>query len=64
MNGETRRLPQELIDGVRAGLQKLDIRGLVSIGGDGSLSIGQQLFEGGIPLVGVPRPSTTTWKAP
>ena len=36
-------------------MQKLNIRGLVSIGGDGSLSIGQQLFEGGVPLVGVPK---------
>ena len=36
-------------------MQKLGIRGLVSIGGDGSLSIGQQLFEGGVPLVGVPK---------
>jgi ATP-dependent phosphofructokinase / diphosphate-dependent phosphofructokinase len=54
-HGETRRLPQELIDGVKAGMKKLDIRGLVSIGGDGSLSIGQQLFEGGVPLVGVPK---------
>ncbi len=54
-HGETRRLPQELIDGVKAGMQKLNIRGLVSIGGDGSLSIGQQLFEGGVPLVGVPK---------
>ena len=54
-HGETRRLPQELIDGVKAGMQKLGIRGLVSIGGDGSLSIGQQLFEGGVPLVGVPK---------
>lgn len=54
-HGATRELPQELIDGVQAGLQKLNIRGLVSIGGDGSLSIGQQLFEGGVPLVGVPK---------
>jgi 6-phosphofructokinase 1 len=54
-HGETRSLPQELIDGVKAGMQKLSIRGLVSIGGDGSLSIGQQLFEGGVPLVGVPK---------
>ena len=45
-HGQTRSLPQELIDGVKSGLRKLDIRGLVSIGGDGSLSIGQQLFEG------------------
>lgn len=54
-HGETRRLPQELIDGVRNGLQQLDIHALVSIGGDGSLSIAQQLFEGGIPIVGVPK---------
>jgi 6-phosphofructokinase 1 len=52
-HGETRSLPQELIDGEKASMQKLNIRGLVSIGGDGSLSIGQQLFEGGVPLVGV-----------
>jgi ATP-dependent phosphofructokinase / diphosphate-dependent phosphofructokinase len=54
-HGQSRQLPQELIDGVKAGMQKLDICGLVSIGGDGSLSIGQQLFEGGVPLVGVPK---------
>lgn len=48
-------MPQELIDGVKAGMQKLSIRALVSIGGDGSLTIGQQLFEGGVPLVGVPK---------
>jgi 6-phosphofructokinase len=44
-----------LIDGVHAGLRELGVRGLVTIGGDGSLSIGQQLFEGGVPLVGVPK---------
>jgi 6-phosphofructokinase 1 len=44
-----------LIDGVKEGMKKLNLRGLVSIGGDGSLSIGQQLFEGGVPLVGVPK---------
>ena len=36
-------------------MEKLGIRGLVTIGGDGSLSIAQQLFEGGVPLVGVPK---------
>jgi ATP-dependent phosphofructokinase / diphosphate-dependent phosphofructokinase len=54
-HGETRRLPQALIDGVQAGLRKLDIGGMVCIGGDGSLSIAQQLFEGGVPVVGVPK---------
>lgn len=54
-HGESRRLPQELVDGVLSGLRSLGIRGLVAIGGDGSLSIGQQLYEGGVPLVGVPK---------
>lgn len=54
-HGETRSLPGELIEGVKEGMRRLGIRGLVSIGGDGSLSIAQQLFEAGIPIVGVPK---------
>jgi ATP-dependent phosphofructokinase / diphosphate-dependent phosphofructokinase len=54
-HGEGRQLPRELIDGVKATLQKLNLRALVSIGGDGSLTISQQLFEAGVPLVGVPK---------
>jgi ATP-dependent phosphofructokinase / diphosphate-dependent phosphofructokinase len=54
-HGDSRRLPQELIDGVKATMQKMNICGVVSIGGDGSLSIAQQLFESGIPVVGVPK---------
>jgi ATP-dependent phosphofructokinase / diphosphate-dependent phosphofructokinase len=54
-HGESRQLPQELIDGVKTSLAEMSIRGLVSIGGDGSLSIAQQLFEGGVPIVGVPK---------
>ncbi len=54
-HGETRRLPRELIDGVKSGMQKLGLRALVTVGGDGSLSIAEQLFEGGVPLVGVPK---------
>ncbi len=54
-HGETRRLPQELIDSVRAAMAKMNIFALVSIGGDGSLSIAQQMFEGGVPVVGVPK---------
>jgi len=54
-HGQSRRLPAELIDGVKEGLEQLHIRGLVAIGGDGSLSIAQQLFEGGVRVVGVPK---------
>jgi len=44
-----------LLEGVKTGMEALDLFALVSIGGDGSLSIAQQLFEYGIPIVGVPK---------
>ncbi|HMP84313.1 MAG TPA: ATP-dependent 6-phosphofructokinase [Verrucomicrobiota bacterium] len=54
-HGESRALPVELIHGVKAGMDKLGLYALVTIGGDGSLSIAQQMHEGGIHLVGVPK---------
>ena len=54
-HGESRALPKELLEGVKTGMKALDLFALVSIGGDGSLSIAQQLFEYGIPIVGVPK---------
>jgi 6-phosphofructokinase 1 len=54
-HGESRALPKELLDGAKAGMDALGLFALVSIGGDGSLSIAQQLFEYGIPVVGVPK---------
>jgi len=54
-HGESRSLPPELIDGVKTTMENMNIHGLVSIGGDGSLTIAQQLFEGGVPIVGVPK---------
>jgi phosphofructokinase-like protein len=54
-HGETRRLPQDLIDGVKTGMEKLDVKALVCIGGDGTLTITQQLFEEGVRVVGVPK---------
>ena len=54
-HGDSRRLPAELIDGVKATMKQMDICGLVRIGGDGSLSIAQQMYEGGVPIVGVPK---------
>jgi 6-phosphofructokinase 1 len=54
-HGENRALPKELLDGVKAGMDALGLFALVSIGGDGSLSIAQQLFEHGIQIVGVPK---------
>jgi 6-phosphofructokinase 1 len=54
-HGETRLLPTELFDAVKAGMEALGLFALISIGGDGSLSIAQQMFEHGIPVVGVPK---------
>jgi len=54
-HGKKRSLPKELLDGVKAGMDALGLFALVSIGGDGSLSIAQQLHQHGVPLVGVPK---------
>lgn len=53
--GEKALIPAAIIDEARATLEGLDIRALVCIGGDGSLTTAQQLFESGIPTVGVPK---------
>jgi len=54
-HGESRSLPKELLDAVKAGMDTLGLFAVVSIGGDGSLSIAQQMFEHGVPVVGVPK---------
>jgi ATP-dependent phosphofructokinase / diphosphate-dependent phosphofructokinase len=54
-HGETRMLPAELFDATKKGMEQLGISALVSIGGDGSLTIAQQMHEHGIPIVGVPK---------
>lgn len=54
-HGETRRLRNELLESTRHGMEQLGIAALVSVGGDGSLTIAQQMHEHGIPVVGVPK---------
>ena len=54
-HGELRGLPEEVLRGSRANFDQLGLRALVVVGGDGTLSIAQQLFEYGIPVVGVPK---------
>lgn len=54
-HGETRQLPKQLLDDTRRGMEQLRIEALVSVGGDGSLTIAQQMHEHGIPIVGVPK---------
>jgi ATP-dependent phosphofructokinase / diphosphate-dependent phosphofructokinase len=54
-HGESRKLPTELMEETLQGVRQLGLKGIVSIGGDGSLSIAQQMHEYGIPIVGVPK---------
>jgi 6-phosphofructokinase 1 len=54
-HGASRELPAELFTETKAGMDKLGITALVSIGGDGSLSIAQQMHEHGIPVIGIPK---------
>lgn len=54
-HGDNRRLPTALLDEVKQSMQELQLSAMVSIGGDGSLSIAQQMFEHGIPVIGVPK---------
>ena len=49
------QIDRELLEGVRATVDQLDLSGLICIGGDGSLAIAQQFHEFGIPVVGVPK---------
>ena len=48
-------LAPELIDGVQRTCKDLGLKGLICIGGDGSLAVAQQFHEHGIPVVGVPK---------
>jgi 6-phosphofructokinase 1 len=54
-HGDVRQLPKELLDEARAAFDRFGLRALVCIGGDGTLTIAQQLFSVGIPVVGIPK---------
>lgn len=54
-HGEVRRVPDEILGEAKRNFDALGLRALVCIGGDGSLTIAQQLFETGVPVVGVPK---------
>jgi phosphofructokinase-like protein len=53
--GESAPIPSEILERARRSVEELDLRGLVCVGGDGSLTIAQRLFERGVPVVGVPK---------
>lgn len=53
--GEVRRVPDEILRAAKRNFEALGLRCLVVVGGDGTLTIAQQLYETGVPLVGVPK---------
>ncbi|MFO0942769.1 MAG: ATP-dependent 6-phosphofructokinase [Pirellulales bacterium] len=52
---QARELPADLLADVQRNVHEHRLDGIICIGGDGSLSIAQQLFQIGIPVVGVPK---------
>jgi len=53
--GERVEIDPVLLERAATTVRQLGIVGLVCVGGDGSLAIAQQLFEHGMPVVGVPK---------
>jgi ATP-dependent phosphofructokinase / diphosphate-dependent phosphofructokinase len=49
------QVSQEIVDKAKTTLRHLEIGALVVVGGDGSLTTGMQLFEQGVPVIGVPK---------
>ena len=54
-HGDVRGVPEDVLQEAYQNFKKLDLQALVCIGGDGTLTIAQQLFETGIPVVGIPK---------
>jgi ATP-dependent phosphofructokinase / diphosphate-dependent phosphofructokinase len=54
-HGEQHEIPREILDEAKLNFDALGLRALICVGGDGSLTIAQQLFERGVPVVGVPK---------
>lgn len=52
---QRQQIDPELLDEAVQTCRQLQVEGLICVGGDGSLSIAQQLFERGAPVVGVPK---------
>src|SRR5262245_4417241 len=53
--GERAMIPKKVVEDAKETVNKLGLSALVAIGGDGSLSTALQLYEAGIPMIGVPK---------
>ncbi len=54
-HGDTRSIDPAILAEAKKNFDQLGLTALVVVGGDGSLSIGLQLQEAGMPIVGVPK---------
>ena len=61
--GDIAKVPQEIVDRAKKTLDHLAIGALVVVGGDGSLTTAQQLYEQGWPIIGVPKTIDNDLKA-
>jgi len=48
-------IPEAVVEKAKRVLDQLEIRALIIVGGDGSLTTAQYLFERGFPVIGVPK---------
>lgn len=53
--GDTATIPKDIIRKARHTFDSCGLHALIIVGGDGSLTTGLQLFENGMPVVGVPK---------
>lgn len=53
--GDIAEVPREIVDRAKRTIDQMEIRALIVVGGDGSLTTGLQLFRAGWPIVGVPK---------
>jgi 6-phosphofructokinase 1 len=54
-HGEVRRIDPKIVAEAKRTIEALGIGALVCVGGDGTLSIALQLWQEGIPVVGIPK---------
>lgn len=53
--GNVSQVPVEIVDKAKNTLRHLEVGALIVVGGDGSLTTGLQLYQMGIPVIGVPK---------
>jgi ATP-dependent phosphofructokinase / diphosphate-dependent phosphofructokinase len=53
--GAKTQIRKDIIEQARKVLDSLRVEGLIVVGGDGSLTTALQLFEAGLPIIGVPK---------